>query len=203
MDTTAYCSCGYCCSWEWGLKLPGPHYLTFNKGWVPLKIRKRRLAPDLTSPLVAKYWTGTNLVGVPYKGFTSNGRYPGQSRPPILSKLSIQQYWKIPGRLLLFPWRFFPRRGTIAADTKYYAFGTRMFIPGYGWGEVEDRGGAIKGPDRLDLYHFSHQEALEWGRRTLPVTIVPPGESRVDIMRAPRVVKAVIKGLNWTKSLLI
>ncbi|MFU8780890.1 MAG: hypothetical protein ACNA71_07680, partial [Kiritimatiellia bacterium] len=32
------------------------------------------------------------------------------------------------------------RRGTIAADTRLYPFGTIMYIEGYGYGRVEDRG---------------------------------------------------------------
>ena len=67
-----------------------------------------------------------------------------------------------------------PLPNTIAADTKYYPFGTRMYIPGWGWGVVEDRGGAIKGPNRIDLYFNSHSEALQWGRCKLPVTIQKP-----------------------------
>jgi hypothetical protein len=59
-----------------------------------------------------------------------------QARPPILSSLSLMQYQKLPGRLLFFPWRLFPRHGSIAADTDFYPFGTRMFVPGYGWGEA-------------------------------------------------------------------
>lgn len=35
--------------------------------------------------------------------------------------------------------------------------------------QVEDRGGAIKGPYRIDLYYKSHQEALQWGRRKVQV----------------------------------
>lgn len=45
-------------------------------------------------------------------------------------------YQNLPARLLFFPWRLLPRHGTIAADTTYYPFGTRMFVPGYGWGEA-------------------------------------------------------------------
>lgn len=56
------------------------------------------------------------------------------------------------------------RIGTIAADTRRYPFGTVMYVPGYGYGRVEDRGGAIRG-EKIDLYFRSHQEALEWGRR--------------------------------------
>ena len=46
-----------------------------------------------------------------------------------------------------------------------------MYIPGYGWGTVSDRGGAIKGPDRLDLYFGTHNDALDWGRRKVKVKI--------------------------------
>lgn len=56
------------------------------------------------------------------------------------------------------------RKGTIAADTRLYPFGTVIYIDDYGYGRVEDRGGDIKG-DHLDLYFQSHEQALEWGRR--------------------------------------
>lgn len=65
------------------------------------------------------------------------------------------------------------RRGTVAADTRYYPFGTRMYVPGYGEAVVHDRGGDIRGPYRIDLYFPTHGEALEWGRRRMPVTILP------------------------------
>jgi 3D (Asp-Asp-Asp) domain-containing protein len=64
-----------------------------------------------------------------------------------------------------------PHPGTIAADTDYYPFGTAMYIPGYGKGIIEDRGSAIKGPDRIDLFFDSHGKALKWGRQKLNVEI--------------------------------
>jgi len=63
--------------------------------------------------------------------------------------------------------------GTIAADTALYPFGTVMYIPGYGYGRVEDRGGAIKG-QKIDLYFKSHKAALQWGRQRKRVTIWLP-----------------------------
>lgn len=57
------------------------------------------------------------------------------------------------------------RKGTIAADTRYYPFGTVMYIPGYGYGRVEDRGSAIQGPQRVDLFFKDHKQAVQWGRR--------------------------------------
>jgi 3D (Asp-Asp-Asp) domain-containing protein len=80
----------------------------------------------------------------------------------------------IPLRVVLFPWYLLPHDGTIAADTRYYPFGTRMYVPGYGWGTVEDRGSAIKGPNRLDLYFNSYDDAMHWGRRRVRVLIEKP-----------------------------
>ena len=63
------------------------------------------------------------------------------------------------------------RKGTIAADTRYYPYGTVMHIPGYGKGVVEDIGSAIQGPDRIDVYFPTRKRALKWGRQTLSVGI--------------------------------
>ena len=61
----------------------------------------------------------------------------------------------------------------VAADTKVLPFGSKLNIPGYGDNAavpVIDRGGAIKG-HRLDVFFASHQEALEWGRQWVMVTV--------------------------------
>ena len=64
---------------------------------------------------------------------------------------------------------------TIAADAKYFPFGTILYIPGYGYGVVADRGGAIKG-DKIDLYYDTVEEVFtEWGKQTLDVYIVKEG----------------------------
>ena len=63
------------------------------------------------------------------------------------------------------------KKGTIAADARYYRFGTVMDVPGYGLGRVEDTGGAIQGPARIDLFFKTHQQALHWGRRRVRVLI--------------------------------
>jgi len=59
--------------------------------------------------------------------------------------------------------------GTVAAD-KSLPFGTIVYVPGYGYGRVEDRGGAIKG-DKLDLWFPSHSLAKQWGRKKVTVKI--------------------------------
>ncbi len=63
------------------------------------------------------------------------------------------------------------KKGTIAADTRYFSFGTVMNIPGYGTGKVEDRGGAIQGPTRVDLFFKTHKQALQWGRKRVRVQV--------------------------------
>ena len=60
----------------------------------------------------------------------------------------------------------------VAADSSL-PFGTKVIIPGYNATPVEviDRGGAIKG-DHIDVFFPTHEQALQWGRRTLEVTIL-------------------------------
>ena len=68
------------------------------------------------------------------------------------------------------------RPGTIAADTSLYPYGTIMHIPGYGYGRVEDTGGAIKG-QHIDLYRPNHWFARHWGVRAKRVRVwLPPGQ---------------------------
>jgi 3D (Asp-Asp-Asp) domain-containing protein len=63
------------------------------------------------------------------------------------------------------------KRGTIAADVRYYPYGTKMIVPGYGKGVVEDTGSAIKGPGRIDVFFKSRKEALRWGRQRVTVKV--------------------------------
>lgn len=65
------------------------------------------------------------------------------------------------------------RKGTLAADTSVFPFGTIFYIDGYGYGRVEDRGGAIKGR-HLDLFFHTHKEAQQWGRATKRVKVWLP-----------------------------
>jgi 3D (Asp-Asp-Asp) domain-containing protein len=60
------------------------------------------------------------------------------------------------------------RHGTVAADPAVFPFGTRLEIPGYGTGVVEDTGGAIKGR-HIDIWFSSHDEARAWGKRWLDI----------------------------------
>ena len=145
MEATAYCGCGDCCCWERG-------------SWMYLKL-------DFWN----KYINKGKSNGRPYSGLTASGTKPHEPNPGIFSVDSLKKPWMIPFRIL-FPWLWFSRDGTIAADTRYYKFGTRLYVPGYGYGVIEDRGSAIKGPTRLDLYYNSHSDARQWGRQHIDVT---------------------------------
>jgi hypothetical protein len=146
-EVTGYCGCGACTGWERG-------------SWKYLKL-------DFWN----RYVSVGPRKGSPYSGRTASGTWPRQPHPGLISIDSLAHPWMIPIRLLL-PWLWLPHDGSIAADTDFYRFGTRMHVPGYGYGRVEDRGSAIKGPKRLDLFFDSHDDALEWGRQVLDVRIV-------------------------------
>ena len=61
----------------------------------------------------------------------------------------------------------------VAADPKVLPYGSMLTVPGYDGGQIVpvlDCGGAIKG-NRLDLLFPTHESALKWGRRTIPVVV--------------------------------
>lgn len=60
----------------------------------------------------------------------------------------------------------------VAADSRY-PFETELVIPGYNGSKpvkVLDRGGAIKG-NKLDVFFYTHEQALQWGVQYLNVII--------------------------------
>lgn len=63
------------------------------------------------------------------------------------------------------------RYGIVAVDPNVIPMGTRLYVEGYGEAIAADQGNAIKG-NRIDLFFDSHQEALNWGKKTVKVTIL-------------------------------
>ena len=61
--------------------------------------------------------------------------------------------------------------GIIAVDPKVIPLGTKLYVPGYGYGVAADTGGAIKG-NKIDLCFDTRAECISWGRRTITITIL-------------------------------
>ena len=60
--------------------------------------------------------------------------------------------------------------GVVAVDPSVIPLGTRLTIPGYGVGIAADTGGAVLG-NTIDVWFPTTAQALQWGRRTVTVTI--------------------------------
>ncbi|SFJ06835.1 3D domain-containing protein [Thermoflavimicrobium dichotomicum] len=65
------------------------------------------------------------------------------------------------------------RRGAIAVDPKVIPLHSRIYVPGYGWGEALDTGGRIKG-NIIDVFMESKREALAWGKPIKTIKVCPP-----------------------------
>lgn len=68
-----------------------------------------------------------------------------------------------------------PKHGTIAADPKRIPYGTKLYIPEYGYGIVEDTGSALrkdKDNIRIDVYMDTYEEAIEWGKKEMIIYII-------------------------------
>jgi len=67
---------------------------------------------------------------------------------------------------------------TIAADLNVFPIGTILFIPGYGYGVVADKGAAVKG-HHLDLYYHTVGDVFEhWGKKRLTVYVIKKGSGK-------------------------
>jgi 3D (Asp-Asp-Asp) domain-containing protein len=64
---------------------------------------------------------------------------------------------------------------TVAADLKVFPIGTILFIPGYGYGVVADKGSAINGKE-LDLYYKTVADVYKlWGKKNIDVFVIKKG----------------------------
>lgn len=63
------------------------------------------------------------------------------------------------------------KRGIASVDPKVIPLGTRLYVTGYGFALAADTGSSIKG-NRIDLYHETYKEAIQFGRRKVKVYIL-------------------------------
>lgn len=61
--------------------------------------------------------------------------------------------------------------GACAVDPSAIPLRSILYVPGYGYAVAIDVGGAVKG-NRVDLFFQDKQKALDWGKRTVEVTLV-------------------------------
>jgi len=73
------------------------------------------------------------------------------------------------------------REGVAAVDPRIIPIGTILYVEGYGYARAEDTGGVIKGY-RIDLAFPDRNDAFEWGRRNVRITVLAvPDLSRTEI----------------------
>lgn len=92
--------------------------------------------------------------------------------PPQPQKLTVQvTAYNWTGRQTKM--ETWPDMGTIAVDPCVIHLGTRLYVPGYGWGRAEDTGAAIQG-NIIDVYFPTEKEAVKWGRhKDIEILIYP------------------------------
>ena len=59
----------------------------------------------------------------------------------------------------------------VAVDPNVIPLGTRLYVEGYGEAVASDTGGAIKG-NIIDVHFPTYDQTIQWGRRTVQVTIL-------------------------------
>lgn len=60
--------------------------------------------------------------------------------------------------------------GCIAVDPSVIPIGSKIYVPGYGWGEARDTGGGIYG-NKIDIWLPNNAQCSQWGVRTVTVTV--------------------------------
>mgnify|MGYP000147008736 FL=1 len=60
--------------------------------------------------------------------------------------------------------------GCIAVDPNVIPIGSKIYVPGYGWGEARDTGGGIYG-NKIDIWLPNNAQCSQWGVRTVTVTV--------------------------------
>lgn len=65
----------------------------------------------------------------------------------------------------------YPAYGTIAVDPKVIPLGSKIYVPGYGWGTALDTGASIKG-NKIDIWFPTEKQCYSWGVRSVKIKVV-------------------------------
>ena len=65
-----------------------------------------------------------------------------------------------------------PSVGTVAVDPSVIPLGTRLYIPGYGFGVAQDTGGSFISGNTVDLFMNTEAECRSWGIRSVKIYIL-------------------------------
>jgi 3D (Asp-Asp-Asp) domain-containing protein len=107
-------------------------------------------------------------LGVGAVSASDAGADASQTAPPRAYRLKVDAVaYHLPGRTALgIP----VRKGVVAVDPRLIPLGTKLHVPGYGHSIAADVGYAIKGRI-IDLWMPSYAAAVNWGRRTVVITV--------------------------------
>ena len=132
-------------------QLPSPYvcakFIPISVSRVPAK-KVKKSAPHAT-PVVKSHPLAVHVLRVTASAYSLHGRTARGTRPSL---------------------------GTIAVDPRLIPLGTRVFVPGYGWGRALDTGGSIHGCV-IDLWMPNVARCYRWGVRTVKIlveTVEPP-----------------------------
>ena len=84
---------------------------------------------------------------------------------------------------------------TVAADTRIFPIGTRLWIEGLGERVVEDVGSGVRGP-HIDVYVNDHKRAQQLGRRRVRVQVLDLTGLPWFVPSGPQVISPRMAALN-------
>lgn len=106
-----------------------------------------------------KYKSKINVIATAYTAdFQSTGKNPGDAYYGVTASGAIAK--RDPNGY-----------SSIAVDPSVIPIGTKLYIPGYGYGIAVDTGGAIK-KNRIDLFYNTEKECYDWGVKEIEVYIL-------------------------------
>lgn len=116
----------------------------------------------------AKRSNGAEIAALQRRARTlASANRPAPASPGVHSLTVAATAYALPGRTATgspVGW------GSVAVDPSVIPLGSRLRIPGYGFGVASDVGGAIQGA-RIDVWFPTEAQALAWGNRVVTITV--------------------------------